>query len=127
MDITFRVHGTPAPQGNKGRVVLTEASKTTRSWRDSVAAAARETHHGPPFDGPTGVSVTFYMRRPKSVKRVWPSVAPDVDKLARTVLDALQIGGVVTDDARVVELAVAKVYGDDPGANVSVWDLEGEM
>lgn len=63
----------------------------------------------------------FTFARPPSVKRnkrPWPSVYPDLDKLARGVLDALKAAGVMKDDCLVVEFTrLAKVYaGEDPEA-----------
>ena len=45
---------------------------------------------------------------------------PNLDKLARGVLDALGEAGVWRDDAQVVELGVRKEYGERAGAMVMV-------
>lgn len=127
--VAFRVLGTPAPQGSKrafvvkGRAVITEDSKKTKPWRDSIATAAQDAMTGLPIDGAVVVTVTFYFVRPKSVKRPYPSVAPDIDKLERALLDGLQAGGVLTDDARVVDLIARKRYADIAGADVTVTEI----
>lgn len=127
--VAFKVLGTPAPQGSKrafvvkGRAVLTEDSKKTKPWRDSVATAAQDAMEGLPIDGPVAVTITFYFARPKSVRRPYPSVAPDIDKLERTILDGLQAGGVITDDARVVDLTAKKRYADTPSADITVIEV----
>jgi Holliday junction resolvase RusA-like endonuclease len=80
------------------------------------------------------VEIDFYLPRPSSVKvskRALPIVPPDVDKLARSVLDGLNQGhdtgkvgdGVIyADDSQVVELLAKKFYADDrlPGATIRV-------
>ena len=128
--ISFTVLGTPAPQGSKrafvvkGRAVMVEASKKTVPWRDSVAVAGMTAMGGrPPIEGPVEVQAVFTMPRPKTVKRPLPSVAPDIDKLARTILDGLTAGGVLVDDSLVVKLLASKVYGAVPGATVTVWEV----
>lgn len=81
--------------------------------------------------------VDFHLRRPDSVgiRRVWPFVKPDADKLARGVCDALT-GWIWKDDALVVRLIVQKRYADaDTGAFIRVrrapvgpsvpWEIEG--
>lgn len=125
--IAFSVLGKPAPQGSKrafvvkGHAVLTEDSKRSAPWRDSVAAAARDAMNGHlPIDDAVDVSVTFDFIRPKSSKREYPSVIPDVDKLLRTVLDGLTAGGALRDDARVVNVTARKRYRDFEGAQVTV-------
>lgn len=125
--VAFSVLGTPAPQGSKQayvvgkRAVVTEDSKRSAPWRDSVSAAAVDAMNGhPPVDGPVDVAVTFNFIRPKTSKRVYPSVIPDVDKLLRAVLDGLTAGGVFVDDSRVVDVTGRKRYADLAGAHITV-------
>jgi len=125
--VEFTVHGTPAPQGSKrhvGRGILIESSKRLRQWRDVLTwhardAAAKALWHG--HDAAVSVDLTFRLTRPSSApkRRVWPTVKPDIDKLARAVLDSLTDAAVLRDDAQVVHLVVAKEYGD-PGVDVVV-------
>ena len=59
----------------------------------------------------------FVMPRPKTVKRLWPSVAPDCDKLQRSLGDSISLekyGQLMTDDALIVQWEAQKVYGE-PG------------
>ena len=128
--IAFSVLGTPAPQGSKRafvvgkRAVMTEDSKRSGPWRDSVAAAAREAMGGlTPVDLPMEVKVTFYFTRPKTVKRPYPSVVPDIDKLQRALLDGLTAGGVFVDDSRVVDVTARKRYADFACAEVIVREV----
>ena len=61
------------------------------------------------------------MRRPKTVKvrkRPLPIVKPDLDKLVRSVLDALS-GVVFADDAQVTGLLTVKRY-EQAGVPVGV-------
>lgn len=128
------IPGTPAPQGSKrafahrttGRIVVVESSKAVKPWRkvmhDALVAAANDTDWLP-LDGPAAVHLRFYLPRPKSVKREYPTVKPDLDKLVRAALDALTSSGVLADDARVVDMAVSKRYADLPALQVTVEPL----
>ena len=62
-----------------------------------------------PLDGPLSVSLTFNVFRPKSSKREWPSVKPDIDNYIKLVLDALN-GFVWRDDCQVVKIDATKWY-----------------
>jgi len=86
-------------------------------WRLQVAAAARRAKEqlGAVWisHDPVRVDLTFTFARPKSVKtRDWPSVYPDIDKLARAVLDGLTMGEIWADDGQCVILNVTKAYPD---------------
>lgn len=129
-DLVIRVPGVPAPQGSlraftrNGRAWATSDNPRTRPWKAAVTAeAARAVEAAalanPAFGRePVGVSVTFRLPRPRghygkrgllpSAPR-YPAGMPDLDKLARAVLDALT-GIVWRDDAQVVALDVYKRY-----------------
>ncbi|QKO02977.1 RusA-like Holliday junction resolvase [Gordonia phage TZGordon] len=114
--IVFYVPGHAAPQGSKrhvggGRMI--ESSKRLKPWREDVHAAARRAFAASrfePFTGPVDVRLDFIMPRPKSApktKQIPAVKRPDVDKLARAVLDALT-GVAFADDSQVVELHARK-------------------
>lgn len=128
--VTFDVLGVPAPQGSKRafvvgkRAVVTEDSKRSAPWRDSVAAAGVAAMGGlSALDGALQVTIQFRMPRPRSVKRRYPSVKPDIDKLARAVLDGLTAAAVIVDDSRVISLTAEKVYAEVPGASIRVTEV----
>lgn len=127
--LEFFVYGIPRPQGSKrgfvrnGRIVLVEASKQLPEWRNEIVLAAREAIHDQNWERPSGacrVEVVFFLPRPKSVKREYPSVAPDLDKLLRGVFDACTAAKVWDDDSQAVDVVAAKRYSDKPGCSVSV-------
>jgi crossover junction endodeoxyribonuclease RusA len=138
--IVITVDGRPAPQGSKrligGRLV--ESSKAVRPWRDAVrstaAAETRAIDGWEPLREPVRVRIEFFLPRPKSHYRAngelrpdaprWVSSKPDLDKLARSVLDALTDAGVVADDSFVVVLSAHKEYANaSPGAEITVSTL----
>ena len=123
--IIIDVLGTPAPKGSsramliggRARVIASSSganAKKQAAWVKAVQAAAK----CEVITGPVWVSVTFRLARPKHHygKRglresapLHPTVYPDIDKLARTTLDALT-GLAFEDDSRIVSLYVGKQY-----------------
>jgi Holliday junction resolvase RusA-like endonuclease len=147
--IRFRVNGRPAPQGSKrhvGNGRMVESSKAVDPWREAVRAEVqRITGNGsqqaldtgfPPLHDPVSLRLIFVLARPKghygngrNSDRVKPSAPhrpagrPDVDKLARAVLDGLTMGGAFADDAQVVDLDVSKHWcepGETPGVVIEI-------
>ena len=125
------VRGTPAPQGSKrhvggGRMI--EQSKAVGRWREAVRAETQRTMAADrllTMDGPVMVHITFYLPRPKTApkKRIVPAGRPDLDKLARSVLDGLTAGGAWLDDGQVVRLSASKLYANGdcpPGCTIEI-------
>lgn len=117
LDIQFNVPGIPKPQGSKrgfvvkGRAVLVESSgQAHKDWRAVVALAGSEAMaDNQPFEGPLRITLSFNLPRPKShgKKVTFPDHRPDIDKLARSVLDALTHVCFV-DDGQVTTLFARK-------------------
>jgi Holliday junction resolvase RusA-like endonuclease len=135
------VLGTPAAQGSHkafimgGKARITAANNAQlQSWRGEVATAAIVAHDSnEPLDGPLELVCEFRFpmptSRPKRVRdrgRAWRASKPDLDKLVRSVGDALTIAGVIADDARIVSVIARKteVHGTAAGADISIHQLE---
>lgn len=122
MSFSTFVSGTPVPQGSKSLSrfgVMYEANKALKPWRERVTAAALWCAPVELMEGPLVLAVAFAMPRPKTVKREFPSVKPDLDKLTRAIGDALS-GVVYKDDAQIIRLDAIKFYDDIPGAHIVV-------
>lgn len=129
--IRFTVPGKPIPQGSKrgfvagSRAVVVDVNpQSLGAWRSAVAVAAAEAAAGSQVEGAVEVDVVFRFTPPLSVRRAYPSVRPDLDKLVRALLDALTASGVIRDDGQVVDLIARERYGDAPGCDVSVRGME---
>lgn len=137
--IKFSVNGTPVPQGSgfvtgkHGQVFSPRAVKVN-PWRSDIATEAGRVCPVP-LPGPVAVLIGFRVKRPKNHYRTgrnahllkdgapgYPDGKPDIDKLARAVLDALT-GVVFWDDAQVVTLGVSKGYADIPGADLEISEM----
>lgn len=143
-DLSFSVSGLPAPSGSRRIVPIRRAdgSQTYRlvadrrvsDWIAAVRAeAARAMAGQPPWDGPIRVDLEFRFPRPlahyrggrRGTDRLRPDAPklvvkrPDLDKLARAVLDALT-GVVWLDDAQVARLSAWKYYDEAPNVFICV-------
>jgi crossover junction endodeoxyribonuclease RusA len=106
---------------------MVEASKRLRPWRATVAAAVKAAVGAQvPFpDGPVTVTLKFVMPRPVSTpKRSTPPAVkrPDVDKLARAVLDGIT-GTAIADDSQVTLLVAHKrlaEIAETPGVVIEI-------
>ena len=129
--ITFTVPGEPVPQprprvstrGGFARAYV-PAKHPVHAYRQAVAIAAKMAGLGT-ITEPIQVCVVSVFERPKShvtgrgvVKATAPRLPrPDVDNLAKAVLDAL---GDFFDDTLVESLQVSKSYGDVASTKVVI-------
>lgn len=131
-ELVVRAFGTPTPQGSHvaRRVgarlfVVPVNEKPLKAWRAALKAAAESAMTAVGWltlGGPVEVQAVFLLARPPSVRRLLPTVPPDLDKLLRS-LDAFTDAGVWSDDARVVRIVAEKRYcagGQKPGARITV-------
>lgn len=130
--LTVEVRGLPIPQGSirslgAGRPSVHSNAKTLLPWRETIQHAIEaevwdrtDLPDNLRITGPVALELIFTLPKPTSRpkrKRCWPNVRPDLDKLARTALDALTNSGAVEDDGQVVQLLVVKTYpGEHPQA-----------
>jgi len=128
--LVIQIPGTAVPQGSKtgrilnGKVHFYEANPKHKAWRQTVkdaAIAALGGRDGFGKDEAICLTVTFFMPRPKSATRTRPTVAPDLDKLVRSIGDSLTDAHVWGDDGQVVEIHARQFYADDlPHVTVTV-------
>lgn len=129
----FTVYGDSVPQGSmkhigKGRVIHSKQG-SLMDWRRSIAVTAQM--HAPQFKrallkGPLAVRAIFYATRPPSLsaKTHYKRTAPDLDKLIRSVGDALK-HIVWEDDARISGWETWKLYTDGASRlELEIWQLD---
>ena len=126
--LTFTVYGIAQAKGNMRAIhlkgmkfpIVTESNRSAKSWAQLVAQGAndalgaRAPEERLVLDGAIRLTVAFYLPRPKKFKRGVPAAhltAPDWDKLARSIGDALS-GVVYHDDKQIVEAVIGKFYAE---------------
>ena len=135
--ISFVVPGVPVAKGRpklstRAGFARAYTPKKTRDYESVVRHEAQRIMAGrSPLDGPLEVSITFFLPIPASWSRRrkqealsgthWPTGRPDIDNLGKAVLDGLN-AVVFADDARIVDLHLAKTYAEQPHAFVEVND-----
>lgn len=122
MTVTFDVIGIPKPQGSMKAFAVGGRARMKPSggadfaaWRNAVAEAARNVAGDAPLEGPLRLTVSFQFPMPKSRPKAmrangvgYKTTAPDLDKLVRTIGDALTASGLIRDDALIAELVATK-------------------
>ena len=120
--IYFSVDGKPIPQGSmkfiRPGVMIHSRAAELALWRAMVAQEAKK-HIKVPFQDSMVLEANFRLIRGKSVKRPFPTVPPDLDKLLRAVMDA-GTGVIWLDDAQVTQISCSKTYADTPGVDIGV-------
>ena len=134
------VPGTPVPKGSakafiprgwKRAIITQDNAAKQRPWASAITLAARDAGCEP-MDGPIDVEILFRMPRLRSHfgsganadrlrdnAPLYPVCKPDIDKLARCVLDALT-GVCWRDDGQVTILTCRREYAIAPGAEITV-------
>jgi Holliday junction resolvase RusA-like endonuclease len=143
MTLSFTVYGVAQPKGNMRAIhlkgmefpIVTESNRSVKSWSQLVRQGASDAilelpeHQRAVMDGAVRLTVAFYMPRPKKFakKAVACLTAPDWDKLARAIGDALS-KVCYRDDKQIVEGVVGKFYAavdDAPHVTVRVEPTAG--
>ena len=126
--------GQPRPRAfSRGGSARVYDPGTAEGWKGSVAIGSQPFKPLAPLTGPIRVDLEFYFARPKRLcrkadhsGRIPHTGKPDLDNLAKAVLDALTQLGWWQDDAQVVAGLWAKFWvpmGAAPGALVTVIEL----
>ena len=111
--------------------------RATQDYEKAVSDAWKKENGHLPFTGPVTVRIVLGMKIPKSAskakikkmldRQIRPTVKPDVDNCAKSILDALN-GIAYVDDNQIVSLSVRKYYTEIPKVliKVSEWIMEEE-
>ena len=129
------IPGTPQPQGSKAaflrgkKVVMIDSNKNLPAWRKLVTEKLEAANSScAPLEGAVALDVMFFVPKPKSVKREFPSVKPDLDKYIRSIGDSATDAGCLNDDGQIVEIVAYKVYATDDlpaGALITLSEFVG--
>ena len=138
--IGFTVDGVPVGKGRpkfarRGNFVTAYTPAKTKTYEEQIALVAQEsmkTENKVICPSPVQLNMDIFVPIPKSwskIKRTralngeeYPATKPDVDNVAKGVLDALN-GIVFDDDKRVVGLSISKRYSDRPRVEVRVYEV----
>jgi len=138
--VTFSIGGKPQEQKrHRHRVIQSKGKKPFASTYDpcakekkSFSTLAAQFAPAAPIQGPVGLLLYCYMpyanthmgtgrnaKKPKPSAPEYHTKTPDVDNLAKFVMDALT-GLFWKDDSQIISLTVVKTYSTDPKTVVIV-------
>jgi len=131
----FTVPGNPTGKG-RPRVTKngTYTPQKTKDYQKKVATiAVIESDNYFTSDEPLVATILCYYPIPKSMPKykrkmieegtLYPIVKPDIDNVAKAILDALN-GVIYKDDNQIVELHIKKLYSDNPRVVVKIEGIE---
>lgn len=124
----YRIPGTAIPQGSK-TITRTghmfDSNRNLKQWRKHATETIANQHLlEAPLEGALAAEIHIKLPKPKTVKREHPSVKPDIDKLARALLDSLTAAGAIRDDALICELKITKTYTIlKPSVLIRLWTI----
>jgi len=95
--------------------------KKQRDAKAELQLLMKQKFKGAPLEGALSVSLLFSIRKPKSVKREYPTVKCDIDNYEKQVFDSGN-GILWKDDMQIVEVHSRKVYGEP-----SIWVVVREL
>lgn len=132
--ITFSVDINPIPKGRpkfarRGNFVRAYTPKKTSDYETKIKTQAQAVMTREPLETPVAVYLYIRLPIPKSYTRKRseaclngserPIKKPDIDNLAKSVLDGLN-GVVWHDDSQIVSLHLTKVYARNPGIDMLI-------
>ena len=95
--------------------------KEYTAWKTDVAKELSEKREHF-YDGAIRVELDFCLIRPKSSKREYPTVKPDLDNYIKSVLDAMN-GIILKDDSQIVSIEASKKYTSIEGIAIRIYNV----
>lgn len=138
MELRFFIKGEPKPQARpriftRGGFAKAYSPKTNWYMIVYYECLAQRKKLKEPFKRAVRLWLNFFLPRPKALQKkskqniVYVETKPDLDNLAKAVMDAINNAGLWTDDKLVCELIVTKIYTPliigAAGCMVSISDL----
>ncbi|MEE8382241.1 MAG: RusA family crossover junction endodeoxyribonuclease [Thermodesulfobacteriota bacterium] len=127
----FIILGNPIAQGRprfarRGNFVVTYDPEKSKEWKNEIIRQA-VAQKAEVLEGALRVELMFRMKRPKSLpKKVKYHIKkPDLDNLAKAVLDALS-GICYNDDSQIVSMGLFKSYvvdGQAPCVDIEIEEV----
>lgn len=131
--IPGKVQAKQRPRFSKSGIVYTP--KETRVYEDFVRVCYSDyanQYQWEPYDGQLRAEIEVFIQVPKSdsklnkqakiIGEIRPTIKPDCDNLAKSLLDSLN-GWAYQDDKQIVELEVKKFYSEEPGVRVKLMEV----
>ncbi len=133
MRVSFTVKGQPVSKARprvvrKGGRTWSYTPKKVKAWEKLVEEEASK-HFDEPFNGPVALSLSFFLKRPKSRKKDnYVMTTPDLDNLEKAFLDGLNEVAYEDDKQVVVKNGVKRyIVTGEPRVEVIVSALRNQV
>ena len=141
--VEFTIHGQPVGKGRPrfrrlptGFIMAYTPAKTAHYEQRVRSIALLAMEGSAAMGGPVSIRVEINMEVPKSWSKkkradsysgkIFPTKRPDIDNIAKTILDGLN-GVLFFDDSRITDLIVTKRFSAIPCVKVIASQIEGVM
>ena len=131
--IPGKIQAKQRPRFSKSGIVYTP--KETRVYEDFVRVCYSDyanQYQWEPYDGQLRAEIEVFIQVPKSdsklnkqakiIGEIRPTIKPDCDNLAKSILDSLN-GWAYRDDKQVIELSVKKFYAEQSEVKVKLMEV----
>ena len=131
--IPGKVQAKQRPRFSKSGIVYTP--KETRVYEDFVRLCYSDyanQYQWEPYDGQLRAEIEVFIQVPKSdsklnkqakiIGEIRPTIKPDCDNLAKSILDSLN-GWAYRDDKQIIELSVKKFYAEQSEVKVKLMEV----
>ena len=115
-----------------GRAYTPKQTISFENWVKDCYFRSISSIDNKPTDKPLKVSITMYVEIPQSKSKkqkekmlsgeIKPIVKPDVDNVAKSILDALN-GIIYLDDKQIIELDIEKIYAETSWTEVKIKEI----
>lgn len=110
--LTYKLIIEGEPKGKerprKGKYGNIYTPRTTQEYEKHI----RNSYEGPKFEDAVYIKIQAYYLKAKSSKGLFPLKKPDIDNVAKIILDSLN-GVAYADDTQIVRLTVIKEWTTD--------------
>lgn len=124
VEIFIPIKPQPKDRPRLSRSGYAYTTKKTRDYEEALVFFLRSKYKNEPLAGPLSVKAFFFIERPKTVKRLYPTSRPDGDNYLKALLDA---GNEILwkDDSQIIDMRAIKLYASsEPGIRLQVTQLD---
>jgi Holliday junction resolvase RusA-like endonuclease len=134
--IKFTIPGEPKGKGRpkfsrQGNFVKTYTPETTVNYENWIKICFQEARQSK-LEGELRAEIKCYFDIPKSFSKskqfnaanglIRPTKKPDIDNIAKIILDALN-GLAYTDDKNIVDCKIEKWFAEEPRVEVEIFEI----
>ena len=112
---------------NAGKIAMMYSPSNLKTYQDQVVRFLKGAYHKDPIDEPIAIRMMFFLPKPKTVTRDYPTVMPDLSNLLKATEDCLTKAGVLRDDSIVINHECWKFYAENEkvGTEITIVGLSG--